>query len=115
MVHHLPDEVVDKQNQGGDEAGVQLGHLALAHVSNLVLEGDQDSLSGETHNQPVCDLAADDAEEQTEEERMGGEDVGGGGDGEAGHDEQEEGEQGGVDAGALVVIVVVIVVKKEKS
>merc|ERR1719495_1672159 len=84
-VHHLPDEVVDKENQGGDEAGVQLGHLALAHVSN---------------NQPICNLAADDAEEQAEEERMGGEDVGGGGDGEAGHDEQEEGEQGRVDTGA---------------
>ena len=40
MVHHLPDEVVDKENHGGDEAGVQLGHLTLAHVSNLVLEGD---------------------------------------------------------------------------
>ena len=36
MVHHLPDEVVDKESHGGNEAGVQLGHLTLAHVSNLV-------------------------------------------------------------------------------
>ena len=39
MVHHLPDEVVDKENHGGNEAGVQLGHLTLAHVSNLVSGG----------------------------------------------------------------------------
>ena len=39
MVHHLPDEVVDKESHGGNEAGVQLGHLTLAHVSNLVSGG----------------------------------------------------------------------------
>ena len=32
-------KVVDKENHGGNEAGVQLGHLTLAHVSNLVSGG----------------------------------------------------------------------------
>ena len=55
----------------------------------------------ETHNEFICNLAADDAKEKAEEDGVVGEDGGEGGNCQTGEDEEEEGEEGGEDTGAL--------------